>query len=76
MTAVPGDTPVLAVNVNASGVVSAASMVMVTVSVPLKSPSLTVNVNVSAVLAATSGAVNEGVLVVEPVKLTEGLPAV
>ena len=51
-------------------------MVMVTVSVAVKLPSLTVNSNVKSTSAKSSGAVNEAVLVLAPVKVTLGEPAV
>ena len=78
VTVAPGSTPVFAVNVNASGVVSTSSMVTVTASEPVKLPSLTVNSNVSVIVvfSATFGAVNEAVCVAAPVKSTVGLPAV
>ena len=46
--------------------------VIVTWSVALRLPSLTVSRNVSDVLLVTSGAVNVGVAVSEPLKVTDG----
>ena len=76
VTVDPGSPPVCAGKVNTSGVVSAALMVMETVSVSFKLPSLTVNSNVSDVLALRFGAVNEAVALLASVRGTVGEPAV
>ena len=50
--------------------------VMVTVSLALAPPAVTVSSNVNSVRADTCGAVNVGVSVAAPVRVTAGLPAV
>ena len=50
--------------------------VMVTVSLALAPPAVTVSSNVNSVVADTCGAVNVGVAVPAPVRVTAGLPAV
>ena len=59
-TSAPGSIPVCSVKLNASGVVSAALTVMVTVAVVLKLPSLTVDSNVKASASRRAGAVKVG----------------
>ena len=49
---------------------------IVTVSVSLAVPSLTVRVNTRSVDVVTVGAVNVGLAVEEPVRLTAGVPLV